>query len=265
MLHHALPVLTLFNLVISHYAPFQPQQAVHCNLVCCIAFLWASFTTIRNLKAKTHTVQWANNNYWLIESSQERPVIYLPPLPQVTRWVSSNQLVVWGRIRPYSPAEQADPPSCWCNLPPHYILSQSFKPFQVSILLSPWLKTTSTTVSLLSVFIFHILSGFSVCIFFTAQQHFFSVNLSQGHTAVLHKPKPWSTNSWTCGLLHRVTSLYFCLLVYWTKCIAGASWRLFVPHRNQHSLHTNQDMIIQGRKQANQKPKQGKKGTAQQI
>lgn len=166
---------------------------------------------IRNLKEKIHTLQWANNNYGLIEPHQERSVMYLPPLPQVTRWVSSSQLVAWGSIRPYRPAEQADPQSCWCNLPPHYISSQSFRPFQVSILLSSWLTTTSTKNSFLSVFIFHILSGFSVCIFFTAQQPCpFSVNLSQGHTAVLHKPKPWSTNSWTCGLLHRVTSLYFC-------------------------------------------------------
>lgn len=173
--------------------------------------------------------------------------------------VSSSQLVTWGSIRPYCPAEQADPQSCWCNLPPHYIFSQIFRPFQISILLSPWL-TASTTILLLSIVIFLILSGFSICIFFTAQQHFFSVNLSQSHTAVLRKPKPWSTNSWTCGLLHRVTSLYFCLLVYWTKCIAGASWRLFVPYRHQHSLQTNQELIIQGRKQANKKIKTRKEG-----
>lgn len=146
---------------------------------------------IRNLKAKIHTVQWANNNYWLIESSQERSVTYLPPLPKVTRWVSSSQLAARGRIRPYSPAEQADPQSCWCNLPPHYISSQSFKPFQVSILLSPWLTTTTTTISLVSVFIFHILSGFSVCIFFPQKNNIFSLQIWAKVTQLCFtKPSP---------------------------------------------------------------------------
>lgn len=85
-------------------------------------------------------------------------------------------------------------------------------------------------------------------LFFSAQQQFFSVKLSQGHTALLHRPEPWSTNRWTCGLHHRATGLYFCLLAYWIKCIARASWRCFVPYRHQHSFHTDQELIFQEKK-----------------
>lgn len=77
--------------------------------------------------------------------------------------------------------------------------------------------------------------------------NFFSGKLSQGHTAVLHKPEPWSTNSWTCGLWATPQGYRLILLLgaYWTKCIARASWRWFVPYRHQHSLHTDQELIIQ--------------------
>lgn len=170
---------------------------------------------IRNLKAKIHTVQWANNNYWLIESSQERSVTYLPPLPKVTRWVSSSQLAARGRIRPYSPAEQADPQSCWCNLPPHYISSQSFKPFQVSILLSPWLTTTTTTISLVSVFIFHILSGFSVCIFFHRKTTFFlckSEPRSHSCASQNQAPEHRQLNLWATPQGYKLLLLPACLL-----------------------------------------------------
>lgn len=129
----------------------------------------------------------------------DRSVIYLPPLPCVLR-ESANQPVAWGSISPPCPAEQADPQPCCCHLPPLYISSQGLRPFHVSILLlSPWVTITSTTISLLSVFIFPILSGFSLYTFFTVQQQFFLRKA---------EPRSHSCASQTRALEHKQLNLW---------------------------------------------------------